>query len=47
MLQRNSRDNIDRWKKMISQRDERTIMKICGETYQTLQALPNTIKIKA
>lgn len=47
VLQRNSRDNIDRWKKMISQRDERTIMKICGETYQTLQALPNTIKIKA
>ncbi len=45
VLQRNSRDNVDRWKKMISKADERVIMKICGSTYEKLQALPNTIKI--
>jgi len=41
-LKRNSQDNIERWRKHLSQQDIDTIMKICGPTYEKLQKLPNT-----
>ncbi|MCA9325832.1 sulfotransferase [Candidatus Saccharibacteria bacterium] len=44
-LKRNSRDNIERWRKHLDQKDIDTIMKICGPTYKKIQELPNILSV--
>ncbi len=44
-LRRNSRDNIDRWRKHLSKADIAAIERIAMPTYKKIQSLPNLVKI--
>lgn len=45
VLKRNSRANAQRWKKLLSSSEQKTIESICGETYKRIRALPNILGV--
>lgn len=44
VLKRNSRDNAERWRKLLKPEEQEQIMEICGNTYSQLAELPNNVK---